>query len=204
VATDVDNPTEPADGRVARRERNINAVIDVVLEMFAEESMFPTIEQAAKRSGLSLRSLYRYFADPGELLEAAIKRSAEVGAELSTLHAIGQGTLDRRIEDFVNMRLRLEDRLGPAMRATRANADRHPRVQEELTKNRNAMREQFAMQFAPELTKLNPERRKAVLTAGDVLTQVDAVDYLRRHRDLSTANTREALTTGLSSLLGTV
>lgn len=33
----------------------------------AGESMVPTIEQAADRSGLSLRSLYRYFADPGEL-----------------------------------------------------------------------------------------------------------------------------------------
>ncbi|MBT5755427.1 MAG: TetR family transcriptional regulator, partial [Acidimicrobiaceae bacterium] len=62
----------PADGRVARRERNINSVLDVVLEMFAEESLFPTIEQVAKRSGLSLRSLYRYFADPAELLEAVI------------------------------------------------------------------------------------------------------------------------------------
>ena len=77
--TDLDATTETTDGRVARRQRNIDAVLDVVLEMFAEDAMFPTIEQAATRSGLSLRSLYRYFADPGELLEAAIKRSDQVG-----------------------------------------------------------------------------------------------------------------------------
>ena len=88
---EVDDVAEAVDGRVARRQRNIDAVLDVVLEMFTEESMFPTIEQAATRSGLSLRSLYRYFADPGELLEAAIKRSDEIGLGLSRLHAIGEG-----------------------------------------------------------------------------------------------------------------
>ena len=60
--TNTEDITEVLDGRQARRQRNIDAVLDVVLEMFAEESMFPTIEQAATRSGLSLRSLYRYFA----------------------------------------------------------------------------------------------------------------------------------------------
>ncbi len=49
----------------------------LILEMFAEETLCPTIGQAAKGSGLSLRSLYRYFADPAGLLEAVIARSSE-------------------------------------------------------------------------------------------------------------------------------
>lgn len=199
--TDLDESTEPVDGRVARRQRNIDAVLDVVLEMFAEESMFPTIEQAATRSGLSLRSLYRYFADPGELLEAAIKRSDQMGRELSRLHAIGQGPLDARIEAFVAMRLKLLDGIGPMFRATLANAARHPRIRDELAKNRNAMREQFELQFAPELVTLKSADREAVVTAGDVLTQLESIDYLRRHRQLSVAEARTALTAGLHSLL---
>ena len=114
------------DGRRARRQRNIDAVLDVVLEMFAEEAMFPTIEQAATRSGLSLRSLYRYFADPGELLEAVIKRSDEIGVGLSKLHGIGQGPLDDRVEAFLSMRLTLHEAIAPMYRATLVNA-RHPR-----------------------------------------------------------------------------
>ena len=164
--TEVDDITNPADGRVARRQRNIDAVIDVVLEMFTEEAMFPTIEQAATRSGLSLRSLYRYFADPGELLEATIKRSDQVGRELSRLRAMGLGELEDRIEDFVTMRLRLHDGIGPVFRATAANAARLPRVRDELAKNRNAMREQFELQFAPELVRLKPSEREAVVAAG--------------------------------------
>ena len=172
--TETGDITEPIDGRVARRQRNVDAVLDVVLEMFAEESMFPTIEQAANRSGLSLRSLYRYFADPGELLEAAIKRSDEIGIGLSKLHAIGRGPLDSRIDDFVSMRLKLHDGIGPMYRATLVNAPRLPRIRDELAKNRNVMRAQFELQFAPELARHKPARRETVISAGDLLTQLGA------------------------------
>jgi len=196
-----DDVTEPVDGRVARRQRNIDAVLDVVLEMFAEEAMFPSIEQAATRSGLSLRSLYRYFADPGELLEAAIKRSDEIGAGISKLHAIGLGPLDGRIDDYVSMRLKLHDGIGSMYRATLVNAPRHPRIRDELTKNRNAMREQFELQFAPELAQHKSARREAVISAGDLLTQLESIDFLRRHRQLSVAEIDAALTAGLAALL---
>ena len=120
----------PVDGRVARRERNINAVLDTVLEMFAEDAWFPTMEQVAARSGLSLRSLYRYFADPAELLEAAISHAEELGAELSQLPTRGEAKLAQRIDDFVAMRLRLYETVAPIYRATTANAERHDRVRE--------------------------------------------------------------------------
>ncbi len=199
--TDTDDMPGAADGRVARRQRNIDAVVDVVLEMFSEEAMFPTIEQAATRSGLSLRSLYRYFADPGELLEAAIKRSDEIGAGLAKLHAIGQGPVDGRIADYVTMRLKVHDGIGPMYRATLANAAHHPRIRDELAKTRNAMRKQFELQFASELAALKPANREAVIGAGDLLTQLESIDYLRRHRQLSVAEANAALTAGLAALL---
>ncbi|NIR35272.1 MAG: TetR/AcrR family transcriptional regulator [Actinobacteria bacterium] len=199
--TDLDETTGPVDGRVARRQRNIDVVLDAVLEMFAEEAMFPTIEQAATRSGLSLRSLYRYFADPGELLEAAIKRSDQIAVGLSRLHAVGRGPLEDRIEDFVTMRLKLYDGIGPVYRATLANAARLPRVRDELAKNRNAMREQFELQFGTELAGLKSAERDAAITAGDLLTQLESIDYLRRHRQLSVGEARAALRAALLALL---
>ncbi|MCP4084160.1 MAG: TetR/AcrR family transcriptional regulator [Actinomycetia bacterium] len=199
--TDTDDTIGVADGRLARRQRNIDAVLDVVLEMFSEEAMFPTIQQAATRSGLSLRSVYRYFADPGELLEAAIRRSDEIGAGLSKLHAIGQGSVDGRIADYVTMRLKLHDGIGPMYRATLVNAARHSRIRDELAKNRNAMREQFELQFAPELAAHKPAHREVVISAGDLLTQLESIDYLRRHRQLSVAETGATLTAGLAALL---
>ena len=143
---------EPAiDGRIARRQRNLDAVLDVVLEMFAEDMMFPSIEQASKRSGLSMRSLYRYFADPAELVEAAIKRSQTQAAELTHLPHIGQGPFAERLDDFVSMRLRLYEANGAMFRATIHNAANSPRVRDEMRENRRLLREQFLLQFNPEL-----------------------------------------------------
>jgi AcrR family transcriptional regulator len=199
---DVDDITAPVDGRVARRERNVNAVLDVVLEMFAEESLLPTIEEASKRSGLSLRSLYRYFADPGELLEAVIVRNREAASDAGHLSAIGEGSLDSRIEDFVAMRIRLYDAIGPVYRATIANAARHPRVREELARTRNDFRRQFELQFAPELRRRKGREHTAVLAAGDVLTQMDSIDYLRRQLQMTVAETEYSLVAAIGAVLG--
>lgn len=199
----------PVDGRVARRERNVNAVLDAVLEMFAEEWLFPTMEQAASLSGMSLRSLYRYFADPGELLEATIKRNRERTAPVAHLHAIGEGPLAGRIDGFVAMRLRLYDTVGPVYRATLAHAHRRPRISDELAATRDELREQFELQFAAELEAhtpwaeaSTPTDRDAALAAGDLLTQLDSIDYLRRHCGLSATRTEAVLAANLHSLLG--
>ena len=191
----------PIDGRAARRERNIDNVLDVVLEMFAEESLFPTIEQAAKRSGLSLRSLYRYFADPGELLEAVIKRNREVSADDAHLSSIGQGPLPARVDDFITMRMRLYERISPVYRATVANAALNSRIRDELAAIRNDFRAQFELQFAPELNERRRSDRVAVLSAGDVITQLESIDFLRRHRQLTVAETEDSLRIVLLAIL---
>ncbi len=192
---------QPLDGRVARRQRNIDAVIDTVLEMFGEDSMFPTIEQVAKRSGLSLRSVYRYFADPGELLEATIQRSRAKGQALIRLHAIGEGPFENRLDDFVAVRLRLYEEFGPVYRATAANGARLPRIRDEQTRNRNDMRDQFELQFAPELAAKKGADRDTTLSAGDLVTQLESIDYLRRHRGLSQAASSKVLKATLTTLL---
>ena len=199
--TDSGEIQTPIDGRAARRERNIDMVLDVVIEMFAEESMFPTIEQAAKRSGLSLRSLYRYFADPGELLEAVIKRNREVSEDDAHLSSIGQGPLLTRVDDFIAMRMRLHERIGPVYRATVANAALNSRIRDELAATRNDLRAQLELQFAPELNERKRSDRVAVLSAGDMITQLDSIDFLRRHRQLTVAETEDSLRIVLLAIL---
>lgn len=191
-----------ADGRVARRERNIDAVLGAVIEMFTEGELFPTVEQVSKRSGLSVRSIYRYFPDPAALSDAAIKLHRERSRPVAHLPSIGQGPLATRIEEFATMRLRLHRAVGAAYRATVHNAPNHRRLQDELARNRNELRVQFERQFAPELARLAPAERDAVVAAGDVLTQLDAVDQLRLHRQLTVEQTTDTLRIGLQRLLG--
>ncbi len=193
---------EHLDGRVARRRRNVETVLDVVLDLFAEDALFPTIEQVAHRSGISPRSLYRYFADAGELLEAAIARGRAASTVASYLPAIGQGPLEQRIEDFVAMRVGLYEQFGARYRATVANAPHHPRIAEELARSEGEMRRQFEAQFADVLDRCPPSERASVSAAGDLITQIGGIAYLRREGGLSDADTQQALVVSLTRLFG--
>lgn len=201
VMSGIVDENDRVDGRVARRQRNVDAVLDVVLEMFAEDMLLPTIEQASQWSGLSMRSLYRYFADPAALVEAAIVRNRERTCALTHLSNIGQGSFEQRVDDFVSMRLRLYEANGPLYRATVYNAATHSRVRDELHYNRELLREQFELQFAPELAALPLRRRTPALESGSLLTQLDSIDLLRRSRNFTIIETINVLRDGLIALL---
>jgi AcrR family transcriptional regulator len=198
--SDITTSDSQVDGRVARRERNRTAVLDVVIEMFAEDQLFPTIEQASARSGLSARSVYRYFADPGELLEAAIVHSFERSRGVTHLHAIGTGSLEHRLQTFCESRVKLHDVSGAVWRATVHNVARHERLRGELEANRSRKRDQFAKQFAPEFDSMPADQRQRVLAAGDVLTQLDSIDLLRRSKGLEPAAAIDVLVSALAAL----
>ena len=51
------------DGRVARGRRTREAVIDVLLILYAEGNLTPTIEDIASRVGMTSRSIYHHFQD---------------------------------------------------------------------------------------------------------------------------------------------
>lgn len=192
---------QPVDGRVARRDRNRNAVLDAVLDMFGEDMLWPSIELASERSGLSLRSVYRYFPDPAALVEAAIRRNIERNLEYGLLPSIGRGPLGKRIDDLVTMRVRLFERISPVYRATMHNAPNNARIRDELLATRRLFRDQFERQFAPELDELGAASRQDAVAAGDVLTQMDSIDLLRRYRQFTIAETEAVLRSGLSALL---
>ena len=177
--------SETVDGRRLRRERNIAAVIDAVLEMFREDSLTPTIELAAERSGLSLRSVYRYFPDPESLNQAAIDELWRRGLPLSHLTAIGQGPFEPRVVDFASMRVRLYEQIGHGFRAGRVQAPKSARIREDLDRTRRALTEQFEQQFRPELEALPPDLRMRRRHTADVMSQLDAIDLLRRVRRLT-------------------
>lgn len=181
------------DGRRLRRERNITAVLDAVLEMFEEESLTPTIERAAERSGLSLRSVYRYFPDPESLTQAAIDELWRRGQPAAHLSRIGEGPFDDRIIDFATMRVRLYEQVGHGYRAGRLHAPRSVRIREDLERTRQTLTRQFDRQFAPEIDALDASIRMVRRTMGDIMSQLEAVDLLRRARRLTVAESVEVV-----------
>ena len=189
------------DGRVARRDRNRTAVLDAVLELFAEGNVDPGPDVVALRVGLSARSVYRYFEDREALLRAAIDRNLEITIPLYLIHAIGEGSLDERIDRFVTARLRLYGAIAATSRAARVQATANEIIREQVEVTRRALREQIDKQFAPELDALPARRRRSIGAAADALCQLESLDLYRLHRGFSSTETRSLLIDALHALL---
>ena len=191
------------DGRTARREGNRLAVLDAVIELFAEDVMQPRPEDVAARSGVSLRSVYRYYSDPAELVRAAMERHLERVVPLLHLDAIGEGPLDDRLARFLAARLRLHDAIAPVARAARVAAMRNDVIRARYELTRRTLRDQLETHFEPELAALPAPSRLAVAAAMDALTQLEALDCYRVERACSIDETSVLLGAALARLLAT-
>jgi AcrR family transcriptional regulator len=189
------------DGRTARRDRNRVAVLDAVLELFAEGELRPSPDEVARRSGVSLRSVYRYVADADDLLRSAIERHLEKVEPLFVIDDIGTGSFEHRLDRFLDARLRVYEAIAATARASRLVAPRSEVIREQQDRGRHLMRTQLERQFASELDRLEPGTRDAVAAAADALTQMETIELYRHHRRCSPARTRELLHVALRGLL---
>ena len=196
-----DGSDDEVDGRTARRDRNRLAVLDAVLELFSEDNLAPTPEEVARRSGVSLRSVYRYVADRDDLIRAAIERNQAHVRPLFALASIGVGPRGPRIDAFVRARLRGYEAAAATARAARLQAPANRLIRDQLDAARRDLRAQLEQQFEPELRILPPSQRRAVTAAADALTQFETLDYYRRHRGCSLADTQRLLAGALDVLL---
>ncbi len=193
-------PEVPSDGRTARRDRNREAVLDAVLDLFADGSMTPVPAEVAERSGVSLRSVYRYFDDMDALVRAAIARNLARMGPFFDLDDPGVGPLDERVERTVAARLRLHDGIAPMARAAVARAPQNPIIDERLQETRLLLRRQVEEMFAPELAALDAEVGHDVVAAVDVLLELDSLDHLRRHRRMPVAEAQRVLVRAIRAL----
>jgi len=190
-----------ADGRSARRDRNRLAVIDAAVELFSEGNLRPTSAEVALRCGLSPKSVSRYFEDIDSLIAAAAARHMEMVFSLFQIHAIGEGALERRIDDFVQVRLKAHEVMGGTARAADFLAFKQPSVRKHLDEAQRLARKQIELHFATELDRLPSARRESRTAAIDSLLQFDSLDYFRQRRVFSFAVTHAILVEALTLLL---
>jgi AcrR family transcriptional regulator len=209
----ISRPAPAVDGRTARRDRNRIAVLDAVLELFASGDLKPSPEAVARRSGLSLRSVYRYVADSDGLIHAAIDRHLEKVGPLFAIRSIGAGTFHDRVEAFVAARLRLYQTVAATARAAALRAPTSDILRERLDDRRRLLRAQLEQQFAPEIAALRDDLDEqavpaagggtaAIVAAADALTQIETMEWFLTMGGYGLEQTHAALAAGLVRLLG--
>jgi AcrR family transcriptional regulator len=200
--TQTDEATEgKVDGRRAGRERNRLAVVDALLDLYGVGKISPSADEVAEKSGVSRRSLFRYFDDLDDLCRAAIDRQTQRASHLLLLKELGQGVLADRIDRLTAQRAALFEAIAPAARVGRLRAPYQPMVEEDMRKSRALLGRQVERHFAPELDALNPDRRHDTLAALDVLCSFETFDLLRKAQGHSKTQYERTLQLALTALL---
>jgi AcrR family transcriptional regulator len=198
VAVDAD---DVVDGRTARRVRNREAVLDAVLDLFAEGTLEPGAAEVAERSGVSLRSVYRYFDDTDALIRSAIARNLEKLQPLFVVEGLGAGPLVDRVERLVTARLRLYEEVAPMMRATLQQAPSNDIIRDQLALVLVRLRSQVEEMFATERGELGDPDGDDAIAVVDVLLGFHSIEHLRQGRGFSGERTHGVLVRAVGAVL---
>ena len=189
------------DGRTARRERNREAVVTALLDLYRDGVLTPSADEVAARAGVSARSIFRYFADVDDLASEAVTRHKEHLSPLLVLDLDPDAPLDERIAAFVAARVRVLTGIGEVGRVARIRAIQQPVVARGLAHVRQALRDQVSVVLGPALAYRPDAERRRLLAAADVLCSWEAHDLMRHDQGLSAEATEAAMGLALRRLL---
>jgi len=184
---EAEGDTSLTDGRVARRQRNREAVIDALIALVAEGENDPSVDAIADRAGVSYRSVYRYFSDRSEMLDAAADRAMQwirpMLAETLTPCDVTD-ELDHRIDGIVDARSEVYVQIAEVARTALRRSATEPKIAEQFIDARQLVREQVRQRFAPELAQFEEREAELRVTAIDQALDFASLDYVvnvRKH-----------------------
>lgn len=205
-APELDAPIDPdtegtEDGRRLRRDRNRQAVVDALLELYAEGDLDPSAAEIAQRAGLSPRSLFRYFTDVDDLCRVAVSRQLSRVGHLADLTVAPDAPATERIAALVASRLALCETIGTTGTVARMRAHFQPVIAAELTRSRAVLRDQVADLFASELESRDADEAVRTVAAIDVLLSYEAHRLLRMDQGLEPEQVEAVWSDALTALL---
>ncbi|MDE0802831.1 MAG: TetR/AcrR family transcriptional regulator [Acidimicrobiales bacterium] len=190
------------DGRTARRDRNRATVLDAVIELFEDGNLSPGVHEIAHRSGISLRSVYRYFDDVDSLIAAAIDQRLRASRPAFSLDHPGDGPLHDRVTRFCQARVALFEDLRVVYNAATVRSGLDQEVADGLARLRRALSNQMEQMFATELDLLTQDELRMATLTLDLVSQFDSLVILRETRQLTVEDTVAYLVDAFVGLLG--
>lgn len=191
-----------ADGRFARRATNRLAVIDAYLDLVHGGNPFPSVDEISERSGVSHRSVFRYFTDRDAMARASIERQHERLQVLMDREIDLCLPFDMRTEQIIEKRLDFYRAAWPTARLCRVLALTQPILLEELTSNRSKARAEVKRTFRTELAGLQATDARDALALLDVALSLESIDLLVRDQGFSRPRSARALHRAVASILG--
>lgn len=212
TATSSTTASEPAaaeaaesDGRRLRRQRNRDTVVDALLSLYREGNLDPSAEDVAARSGLSARSVFRYFDDVHDLAEAALDRALDDVAHLVPIAAAPDDPTAKKIKALLDERERLWESQVNVLLVSRVRAPFHSALAENIAASRLLFRAQAAQLFAPEVAALRAsvgaKAADAAVTALHLLCTFENWRIMRADHGFDVRRTRATIASAITALL---
>ncbi len=176
-------------------------MVEAALALVDEGVMDPSVEQLTERSGLSARSIFRYFEGLDDLRRAVIRSQFERLQPLVDSTDGAEGPLETRVKRFVDARLKFNESIAGPARTAQMRAHVAPVIAEDIHEFRRILDASVRRHFAPELKGRSRAEAEDLIALIDVLVSFDGWDLLTRDHGRSRTQIRRAWTLALESLL---
>ena len=194
-------PTSAVDGRSLRRERNRQDIVDALLGLIENGETEISAALIASKAGLSERSIFRYFDDVNDLYRSVCDLAFSKEIEYALIDDAGVGSLDTKIENFVNQRVRIytmNEKIAPAARSF---AFKNPIIKNQLVVGRKLLRTQIIKHFAEELSVFDKQQQQVAVAIIDSLTTFEYYDMMRSDQRMSVQTIKSILTESIRKAL---
>jgi AcrR family transcriptional regulator len=194
-------PVSAVDGRSLRRERNRQDIVDALLGLIENGETEISAALIASKAGLSERSIFRYFDDVNDLYRSVCDLAFSKEIEYALIDDAGVGSLDTKIENFVNQRVRIytmNEKIAPAARSF---AFKNPIIKNQLVVGRKLLRTQIIKHFAQELSVFDKQQQQVAVAIIDSLTTFEYYDMMRSDQKMSVQTIKSVLTESIRKAL---
>jgi AcrR family transcriptional regulator len=194
-------PSVSIDGRSLRRERNRQDIVDALLGLIENGETEISAALIASKAGLSERSIFRYFDDVDDLYRSVCDLAFSKETEFALIDDVGVGSLDTKIENFVNQRVRIytmNEKIAPAARSF---AFKNPIIKNQLVFGRKLLRTQIIKHFAEELSVFDKQQQQVAVAIIDSLTTFESYDMMRSDQKMSVHTIKSILSEGIRKAL---
>lgn len=194
-------PASAIDGRSLRRERNRQDIVDALLSLIESGETEISAALIANKAGLSERSIFRYFDDVDDLYRSVCDLSIAKEIEYALIDNIGSGTLDERIESFVNQRVRIYTMNENIAPAARAFSFKNAVIKNQIVVGRKFLRNQIKTHFAYELNHLDKTQVPVAIATIDAVSTFENYDMLRSDQKMAVNTIKSILTESIRKAL---
>jgi AcrR family transcriptional regulator len=194
-------PVSAVDGRSLRRERNRQDIVDALLGLIENGETEISAALIASKAGLSERSIFRYFDDVNDLYRSVCDLAFSKEIEYALIDDAGVGSLDTKIENFVNQRVRIYTMNEMIAPAARSFAFKNPIIKNQLVVGRKLLRTQIMKHFAEELSVFDKQQQQVAVAIIDSLTTFEYYDMMRSDQRMSVQAIKSVLTESIRKAL---